>query len=101
MKLYTMTIFLGSTMMTHQSNTMHGIICALRDLSIKVPEYGDYLTGEVMDEFIDDLVSLKHGDPALHISQSTPYIRIDCEELSCPPTLPDCSTEKEVSPWQK
>ncbi len=101
MKLYTLTIFLGSTMLTHQSDTMHGVICAMRDLALKVPEYGEYLTGETMDEFIEDLVALKNGEPGLQIHQGTPYLRISRETVCCPPTLPDCNTEKEASLWQK
>lgn len=95
MKEFKMTIFIGSTMMTHQCDSMYGIISGLLDMANKVPVYGAYLTREVIDEFIEDLVALKHGEKGLQIKQSTPFIRIECVEPYCPPTLPDCTTEKE------
>lgn len=101
MKEFELTVFLGSTMLTHKSETMNGIVCALRDLSLNVPEYSEYLTSDTIDEFIEDLVALKRGDAGLRIYNGAPYVSIRYADAPCPPTLPDCNTEKEASPWQK
>lgn len=102
MKHYTLTVFLGSTILRHESETMFGIVNALRDIALKCPEYAELLEPGAIDEYIEDLVLLKNNPEDFSISNATPYIKIRYEEAcSCPPTLPDCNTEKEASPWQK
>lgn len=103
MKEFKLVIFTGSTMLTHKSMTMYGIVNALRDVALGLPEYKSVLNMDTMDEYIADLIQLKNGTPDMVIKNDSPFIRITYEEdmMLCPPALPDCNTEKEVSPWQK
>ena len=80
MKTYTMTVFAGSTMLQHKTATMYGVINALRDVSLKIPEYAPLLELGVIDEYIEDLVLLKNSTGDVSISNKTPFIKITVDD---------------------
>ena len=80
MKTYTMTVFAGSTMLTHETSTMYGVINALRDVSLKIHEYASLLEMGAIDEYIEDLVLMKRSEEPVRIFNKTPFIRITMVE---------------------
>lgn len=76
MKTYNLTVFAGSTMLKHETSTMYGVINALRDVSLKIPEYASLLEMGAIDEYIEDLVLMKRSEEPVSILNKTPFIRI-------------------------
>lgn len=77
MDKFRMSIFAGSTMLTHDSDTMYGVLNALHELGRKMPEYSEVFADyEEMDSYMEKLVLLKNGTIP-YILYSSPYLRIE------------------------
>lgn len=80
MKTYRMSIYLGSTLLMHECFSIYDIVCSMRDLMAKIPEFEETFNDQgAMDKFISELVKLQDG-VSDHYQMTTPYLRIETED---------------------
>ena len=78
MKTYLMTVFVGSVMLTHESQSLYGIINAVRELAKHMPDYNEAFSDPAeMDKLIERLVGLKNSKLDMLVMK-TPFLRIEC-----------------------
>ena len=78
MKTYLMTVFVGSVMLTHESQSLYGIINAARELAMHMPAYKEVFgNNDEMDKLIERLVGLKNSKLDMFVMK-TPFLRIEC-----------------------
>lgn len=81
MMRYTLTVFAGSTMLTHESSTMWDVVHSVRDLAAHMPQYKEaFGDNEKMDNLMESMFKLRDGKVSL-ISMSSPFLRIECNKL--------------------
>lgn len=79
METYRMSIYLGSTLLTHECFSIYDLICTMRDLMAKIPEFEETFNQQgAMDKFIGELVKLQDG-VIDYYQMTSPYLRIEAE----------------------